>query len=56
MSYPFLIQGKNIVIVIGNVSHTVSSTHISYEKIKEAIKANEWDTVLDLIEIGRAHV
>jgi len=50
MSYPFLIQGKNIVVVIGNNSHTISSTHISYEKIKEAIKANDWDTVKDLIE------
>lgn len=50
MAFPYLIQGKNIVVVIGNTSHTVSSTHISYEKIKEAIKANEWDTVQELIE------
>ena len=50
MSYPFLIQGKNIVVVIGNNSHTISSTHISYEKIKEAIKAADWDTVKELIE------
>jgi hypothetical protein len=50
MAFPYLIQGKNIVVVIGNVSHTVSSTHISYEKLKEAIKADDWDTVQDLIE------
>ena len=50
MAYPFLIQGKNIVVVIGNVSHTVSPTHISYDKIKEAIKSDDWDTVQDLIE------
>lgn len=50
MSYPFLIQGKNIVVVIGNVSHTVSSTHISYEKVKEAIKAGDWEVVKDIIE------
>jgi hypothetical protein len=50
MSFPYLIQGKNIVVVIGNNSHTVSSTHISYEKLKEAIKNNDWDTVKDLIE------
>lgn len=50
MSFPYLIQGKNIVVVIGNNSHTVSSTHIGYERLKEAIKAGEWDTVQDLIE------
>jgi hypothetical protein len=50
MSFPYLIQGKNIVVVIGNNSHTVSATHISYEKLKEAIKAGDWDTVQDLIE------
>jgi hypothetical protein len=50
MSFPYLIQGKNIVVVIGNNSHTINSTHISYEKIKEAIKANDWTSVQELIE------
>lgn len=50
MSFPYLIQGKNIVVVIGNTPHTISSSHISYEKIKEAIKNNDWDTVQDVIE------
>jgi len=50
MSYPFLIQGKNIVVVIGNNSHTISSTHITYNKVLEAIKAGDWDTVKDIIE------
>ena len=50
MTFPYLVQGKNIVVVIGNNSHTVSSTHISYEKLKEAIKAGNWNTVQDLIE------
>ena len=50
MSYPYLIQGKNIVVVIGNKSHTVSSTHITYKRVLEAIKANDWDTVKDIIE------
>ena len=45
-----MIQGKNIVVVIGNNPHTISSTHISYEKVKEAIKANDWDTVKEIIE------
>ena len=50
MAYPFLIQGKNITVVIGTNSHTITSSHICYERIKDAIKANDWDTVKDLIE------
>jgi hypothetical protein len=48
--FPYLIQGNNIVVVIGNKSHTVSKTHISYQKVLDAIKANDWDTVKDVIE------
>jgi roadblock/LC7 domain-containing protein len=50
MSYPFIIQGNNIVVVIGNKSHTISKTHITYNKVLEAIKAQDWDTVKDIIE------
>ena len=50
MSFPFLIQGNNIVVVIGNKSHTVSKTHITYNKVLEAIKAQDWDLVKDIIE------
>ena len=50
MAYPFIIQGKNIVVVIGNKSHTISSTHITYNKVLEAIKANDWDVIPDIIE------
>lgn len=49
MSYPFILQGTNIIVVIGNTPHTVSKTHISYDKIKEALKAEDWDAVKDLI-------
>jgi len=49
MSYPYLIQGKNIVVVIGNKSHTVSKTHISYQRVLDAIKAGDWETVKDVI-------
>ena len=50
MAYPYLIQGSNIVVVIGNKSHTVSKTHITYTKVLEAIKAEAWDTIADIIE------
>ena len=50
MAYPFLIQGNNIVVVIGNKSHTISKTHITYQKVLDAIKAQDWDLVKDTIE------
>ena len=50
MAYPYLIQGNNIVVVIGNKSHTVSKTHITYQKVLDAIKAEDWDALPDIIE------
>ncbi len=50
MSFPFLIQGSNIVVVIGNKSHTVSKTHITYNILLAAIKAQDWQAVEDAIE------
>ena len=50
MAYPFIIQGGNIVVVIGNQSHTISKTHITYDMVVAAIKAGDWDTVKDVIE------
>jgi hypothetical protein len=50
MAYPFLIQGSNIVVVIGNKSHTISKTHVTYQKVLDAIKAGDWETVKDIIE------
>jgi hypothetical protein len=45
-----MIQGKNIVVIIDNQPHTVTSTHIGYEKIKQAIKDNDWDTVKQVVD------
>ena len=50
MAYPYLIQGKNIVVVIGTKSHTFSATHMFYDKIKQAIKDDDWSVVDDLID------
>lgn len=48
---PFLLQGKNIILVIDGKSHTISKdTHISYEKIVEALKSKDWDSLRDLVE------
>jgi hypothetical protein len=50
MAFPYLIQGNNVVIVIGNKSHTISKTHITYNKVIDAIKAQQWDLIADIIE------
>ena len=48
--YPYILQGKNLVIVIDNTSHTVNPSHIAYEKIINAIKTNDWGVIKDLVE------
>lgn len=52
---PYLIQGKNIIIVIDGNSYTISKdTHIAYGKIVEALQAQDWDALRDLVEPKRA--
>ena len=50
MTYPYLIQGSNVVVVIDNKPHTINKTHITYQKVVDAIKAGDWDAVKDAIE------
>lgn len=50
MAHSYLIQGKNIVVVIDNRPYTVTSTHIGYEKLKQAIKDSDWDTVKQVVD------
>lgn len=49
--YPYIIQGSNIVVVVDNVSHTINTEHPYYEKIKEAIKTGDWQTVKNYIDV-----
>ena len=47
---PYLIQGKNIILVIDGKSHTISKdTHIAYGKIVDALKNKDWDSLRDLV-------
>ena len=50
MSYPFIIQGSNITIVIDSKPHTISKTHITYDRVLEAIKAGEWELVKEIVD------
>jgi len=45
-----MIQGTNIVVVINNQPHTISKTHVAYEKVKEAIRTGDWDVVKKIID------
>jgi hypothetical protein len=47
---PYLMQGKNIILVIDGKSYTISKdTHIAYAKIIDALKAQDWDALVDLV-------
>ena len=50
MSFAYIVQGSNITIVVDNKPHTVSKTHVTYQKLVDAIKAENWEVVRDLIE------
>jgi len=50
MAYPYIIQGNNIVVVIGNKSYTVSKTHLTYQKVLDAIKAEDWEAVKNVVD------
>lgn len=50
MSYPFIIQGSNVVVVIDNKPHTISKTHLTYQKVVDAIKAGDWEQVKQIID------
>lgn len=47
--FPYLMQGKNIVIVIDNQPNTIGEGHVAYAKIKDALRAQDWQAVRDLI-------
>jgi hypothetical protein len=50
MSYPFILQGANVTVVIDGKPHTISKTHVTYQKVVDAIKAMDWPTVKNLID------
>lgn len=46
---PYLLQGKNIVVIVDNKPHTITETNINYAKLKDAIISEDWDSVPDLV-------
>lgn len=45
MSYPFIVQGTNVTVIIDGKPHTMTKAHPTYQKVVDAIKADEWDKV-----------
>ena len=50
MAYPYIIQGDNITIVVGGKSYTISKTHLTYQKVLDAIKSQDWDLVKEVVD------
>jgi predicted transcriptional regulator len=46
---PYIIQGKNIVVIVDNKPHTITETNIGYSALKDAIREGKWELVPDLI-------
>ena len=54
---PYLLQGKNVILVINSKSHTISKdTHMNYGKIVDALKAKDWDALVELVDPAKALV
>jgi hypothetical protein len=50
MSYPYIVQGSQVTVVIGSKPHVVSKSHPMFQKVVEAIKTNDWETVDSIID------
>ena len=50
MAYPYIVQGSQVTVVIGSKPHVVSKSHPMYQRVVEAIKANDWETVDSIID------
>lgn len=48
--YPYIIQGSQVTVVIKAKPHVVSKSHPMYQRVIDAIKANDWETVDSIID------
>ena len=49
--YPFIMNDASITIIIDGKSHTINNKHVSFTKIKEAIKNNDFRIIKQLIDV-----
>jgi hypothetical protein len=50
MSYPYIIQGSNVTVVIDGKPHAFNKSHLSYSKVVDAIKRQDWATVKEIVD------
>ncbi len=50
MSYPYIVQGSQVTVVIGSKPHVVSKSHPMFQRVVDAIKSNDWETVDSIID------
>jgi hypothetical protein len=54
---PYLVQGKNVILVIDGESHTISKdTHISYARVIECLKKQDWGGLRECVVPSKAIV
>lgn len=51
---PFIIQGKNVVLVVDNKPHTITEEHLNYNLLLQALKQKDWDSVRALVSVSKA--
>lgn len=54
MNVAYIWQGSNLVFVADNKTHTITTSHPNYTTIIEAVKVNDFEKVLTLIDIPAA--
>jgi hypothetical protein len=50
----YLLQGDTLVVVVDSQTHTVGRDHRNFGMIVEALKAEEYDGIIDLISMDKA--
>lgn len=48
--YPFMMQGKNVMVVIDDVPHTITESNMMFKSVIDAIKAQDWDKVAEVVD------
>lgn len=51
MTYPYILQGDNIILNVDSKVHTINPSHLNYKKILKAIKKQKWEKIPKLLEV-----
>lgn len=52
--YPYIATDSSITVVIAGKPNVIADTHPNFHRIRDAIKADEWDEISDLVDIPEA--